>query len=68
MNEIARNEWYKCVMEQNEALNAYFEVYKKETDKQSPVIKAAKKLYDLQTAQINQRLQALKATGATIAA
>lgn len=60
MNEITRQMWYKCVMEQNEALNAYFEVYKNEKDKNSTAIKTAKALYDLKTADINRRLQALK--------
>ena len=58
--EQIKAEWSKCVMEQNEALNDYFTVYKSTPDKHSNVIKAAKVKYDQTTAKINERLRMLK--------
>ena len=59
-------EWSKCVMEQNEALNDYFTVYKSTPDKHSNIIKAAKMKYDQTTAKINERLRTLKSERAAM--
>ena len=59
-NTTIKNEWYNLVMEQNEALNEYFETYKAAANKFDETVIAAKAAYDKKAAEITQKLRMLK--------
>ena len=59
-NTTIKNEWYNLVMEQNEALNEYFETYKAAVNKFDITVIKAKEIYDRKAAAITQRLRELK--------